>query len=723
MAQLVTKFGYIKPNAKGNAGGYAKYVATREGVEKIDESFKLAPQTQKQMDIIAKLIRDFPDTKDMHEYDDYLQEPNLGNATEFITRAIENNAHKILEQKTYADYIATRPRVEKVGTHGLFTDDGVVVNLNEVSDEMNQHEGNVWTCIISLRREDAESLSFNSGERWRDMLRSHTVDFAENLKIPFDNLRWYAAFHNESHHPHVHLMLYSTVENEGFLTQMGIDNLRSILATDIFEQDRISIYREQTEHRDELREYSRELLEKIVRQINEGGYENERVEELLTELAKGMEHHKGKSVYGYLNDRMKNLVDAIVDEIASDERISTLYDLWYERKEDIIRTYTDTMPERVPLSKNPEFKTVRNAVVKEVLNLMLQRDIIQEPDNDTPIDFDAEDEDAEAEETEQPQNKWELYRSAKKKLDRNSGEYNPHKAMELLMASAKHGCGVAKYQLGKLFLNGEHFQKNIEYALRWLEEAAEEKNHYAEYLLGKLYLEGEDVEQDTEEGEEYLRRAAEHGNKYASYTLAKRLLTSNGTPSDILDGFKHLTKAADKGFTPAQYLLGKLLYEGTLIEKDAQKALEYLEKAANNGNHYAAYLAGKILMSEETLKDVPRAVHFFEMAAKQGNPYAEFQLGKMYMFGNDIPKDFDKAMEYLKSSAEHGNEFAEKLYDSVRNNRNWYAGMGVFRLFNHLARIIQERLEDEKKDKLGLVDKKLRREINEKKQAQGLKLE
>ena len=257
MAQLVTKFGYIKANAKGNAGGYAKYVATREGVEKIDESFKLAPQTQKQMDIIAKLIRDFPDTKDMHEYDDYLQEPNLGNATEFITRAIENNAHKILEQKTYADYIATRPRVEKAGTHGLFTDDGVVVNLNEVSDEMNQHEGNVWTCIISLRREDAERLSFNSGERWRDMLRSHTVDFAENLKIPFDNLRWYAAFHNESHHPHVHLMLYSTVEGEGFLTQMGIDNLRSVLAADIFEQDRISIYREQTEHRDELREYSR----------------------------------------------------------------------------------------------------------------------------------------------------------------------------------------------------------------------------------------------------------------------------------------------------------------------------------------------------------------------------------------------------------------------------------------------------------------------------------
>ena len=128
-------------------------------------------------------------------------------------------------------------------------------------------------------------------------------------------------------------------------------------------------------------------------------------------------------------------------------------------------------------------------------------------------------------------------------------------------------------------------------------------------------------------------------------------------------------------------------------------------------------------MTEETLKDIPRAVHFFEMAAKQGNPYAEFQLGKMYLFGKDIPKDFDKAMEYLKSSAEHGNEFAEKLYSNANSNRNWYAGMGVFRLFHHLARIIQDRIEDERKGKIGAIDRKQRRQINEKKQAQGLKLE
>ena len=721
MPKLITKFGYIKSKAERDRGGYAKYVATREGVEKIDESFKLLPRTRKQADLIAQILRDFPDAKEMHEYDDYQSEPNIGNATEFITRALEDHAHEIMQEKTYADYIATRPRVEKTGTHGLFTDDGIVVKLGEVSDELNQHGGNVWTCIISLRREDAERLSFNSGERWRDMLRSHTVEFAENMKIPLDNLRWYAAFHNESHHPHVHMILYSTVENEGFLTKKGIDNLRRILASDIFEQDQLNLYKEQTVHRDQLRSESRDLLERIVRQINEGGYENEKVEQLLTELAKSMESYKGKAVYGYLNEKMKNLVDAIVDEIASDERISTLYDLWYEKKESILKTYTDIMPERVPMSKNQEFKSVRNAVIKEVLNLMLDRDIIQEPDFTEPIDLEPDDEDIENEESDEPKNKWELYRQAKEHLNKESEEYNPKKAMELLMDSAKLGFGVAKYQLGKLFANGEHFPKNISYALRWLEEAAEEKNQYAEYLLGKLYLKDEDVDQDLEKATELLRRSAKQGNKYASYALAKLLLSGEEIRSDTLEGFKCLKTAADKGFAPAEYLLGKLLYEGKLIEKNLEKALEYLEKSAEKGNAYAAYLAGKILLTDESVKDVKKAIRYLEIAAEQGNDYAQFQLGKLYLFGKEIPKDYDKAMEYLKASAENGNKYAENLQQSASSNRSWYAGMGVFRLFHHLSKVLQDKL-DPKNTVRGLIDRKLRRQINEKKQAQGLKL-
>ena len=173
----------------------------------------------------------------MLEYEDYLKEPTLGNASEFISRVLEDNAHKAAGAKTYADYIATRPRAERFGSHGLFTDDGVRVKLEDVSKELNEYEGNVWTVIISLRREDAERLGFNSGERWRDMLRTQAEAIAKNFKIPVEDVKWYAAFHNESHHPHVHLMVYSSEQAKPYLTQKGIMELRSSFAKDIFADD------------------------------------------------------------------------------------------------------------------------------------------------------------------------------------------------------------------------------------------------------------------------------------------------------------------------------------------------------------------------------------------------------------------------------------------------------------------------------------------------------
>ncbi len=173
-------------------------------IEYIDESFRFSPATVNQVKLIQKLVKDFPDTKEMHEYRDYLAKPNAGNATDFISRAIEDNIGAAAGRKTYADYIATRPRAERIGSHGLFTDDGVEVKLGAVSEELNRYNGNVWTVILSLRREDAERLGFGEGKRWRELLRSETPEIAENFKIPMENLQWYAAFHNESHHPHVH---------------------------------------------------------------------------------------------------------------------------------------------------------------------------------------------------------------------------------------------------------------------------------------------------------------------------------------------------------------------------------------------------------------------------------------------------------------------------------------------------------------------------------------
>ena len=381
MAKLVTKFKYLKPNRKVSAGGYAKYIATREGVEKIDDTKKFAPATTKQKNLIEKILKDFPDSKDMFEYVDYLEKQNVGSASDFISRVMEDYAYEISGRKAYADYIATRPRAERFGSHGLFTDDGVQVQLSKVTEELNRHKGNIWTAIISIRREDAERLGFNTGSRWRDMLRTQTESLAKNLKIPMQNLRWYAAFHNESHHPHVHLIAYSTVENEGYLTQKGVENLRSSFAKDIFQQDLLCIYERQTEHRDKLRAEARDIVEDLVSKINSEIYISASIQNKLLKLADRLSKTKGKKVYGYLKPDVKALVDSIVEELASDDRIKKLYDLWYEQKENTIRTYTDEMPQRIPLVDNKEFKSIKNAIIKEAMKLNITEDEIEKSEN------------------------------------------------------------------------------------------------------------------------------------------------------------------------------------------------------------------------------------------------------------------------------------------------------------------------------------------------------
>ena len=681
----------------------------------------------KQQQFIQKILKDFPDSKDSLEYEDYLKNPTIGNASEFITRTMEDNAYEVMQTKTYADYIATRPRAQRFGTHGLFTDDGVQIKLNEVSENLNQYGGNVWTIIISLRREDAERLSFNTGERWRDMLRSQTSLISENFHIPMQNLRWYAAFHNESHHPHVHLMVYSTEEKQVYLSKQGVMKLRSSFAKDIFAQDLLCVYEKQTEYRDELKGNSSEVIAEIISKINSGAYDNPKLEEMLLSLVDRLSKTSGKKIYGYLKADVKAIIDSIVDEIASDERISALYDLWYEQREDVIRTYTDELPKRVPLSQNKEFKSIKNAVIQEAMNIVTDRIITAdyEENADEQSESDSEPRDEETEPTLTDKEKtslmWQYYRQAKELLDKESENYNLNTAVEFLIESAKLGCGVAKYRLGKMFLQGEDVPKNADYALRWLEESVNDGNEFAEYLLGKTYLKDDDLEQNLIRAEDLLRKSSAHGNKYAKYTLGKALLDGELFLQNIPEAVKLITESADNGFALAQYLLGKLLYKGEAIPQDLKKAIEYLEKAAEQKNPYAAYLAGKIQLTEDAVKDIRKAIRNFEIAAENGNHYAEYMLGKIYLYGKEVERDYDRAIAYLTASAEHGNQYANQLLHSIKFNRNWFATLGSLRLLGQISRIIQNRLEDERRGKQILIDRKLRRKIEEKKRAHGLR--
>ena len=733
MARLITKFKHLKPEDRKNVGGYAEYIATREGVEKIDESRKFAPATEKQQKLIQKILADFPDSKSSLEYEDYLKDKTVGAASEFITRALEENADEMMHAKTYADYIATRPRAERIGSHGLFTDDGVAVDLQKVSDELNAHTGNVWTAIVSLRREDAERLGYDNGSRWRDMLWSQTQTLSENLKIPMSNLRWFAAFHNESYHPHVHMIVYSTDPTEGYLSEKGLMALRSSFAKDIFAQDLLCEYKKQTEHRDALKAQSREVLAELIAKINSGTYDNSQVEALLQTLAKRLAVTNGKKQYGYLRKDIKEIINNIVNELGKDERIAALYDLWYESKETALKVYTESQPERIPLSQNKEFKSVKNMVIAEAMKLGLPTDEIEETDEPTEPDCEPTTEETESPDPPPPPtdeyektvadadkgNKWSQYRAAKFMLDRDDEHYAPKKAVEYLTKSAKQGYTVAKYMLGKLYLKGEDVPKQMLHALHWLESAVKDDNQYAEYLLGKVLLKGDDVERDTERAESLLRRSAEQENKYAAYTLGKAYLDGDILAQNIDKAVRLMNLSASRNFAPAQFILGRLLYKGEVMPKDIRQAVRWLDRAAAQNDPYAAYLAGKIYLTEDEVKDIQKAIRSFIIAAENGNDYAEYQLGKIYLYGKDIPRDTDKAMYYLHLAAEHGNQYAAQLIHSVRINGNWMAALASLRLFGHIARIIKNRIEDKRKG--GGTDRKLLRKIEKKKQAQGLK--
>lgn len=725
MAKIILKSPYLKPNAKVHIENYIRYIATREGAEPAKNT-KPPFETQKQL--IDKLIKIYPDSKDLFEYEDYLSHPTRENADELIMRIAEMHSELFGDREKYVKYIAERPRVEVISSHGLFTDEGVPIILSDVAKEVAESESNIWTHIISLRREDAERLGYNCADEWMNLIRANRNMIARNMKISPENFRWYAAFHNESHHPHIHMIAYSTDPNEAYLTKNGIREIKSTLAKQIFRQDLISIYEKQTEYRDELKVNSREVIADIISKVNSGVYDNPKLEEMLLNLADRLSKTSSKKVYGYLKADVKAIVNSIVDEFATDERITTLYDLWYEQRESVIRTYTDELPERVRLSQNKEFKSIKNAVIQEAMNIVTDRIIAAdyEENVDEQFESDSEPSDEEAElvlsQKEKASLMWKYYSDAKKMLDRDNENYDSNAAIEFLIESAKLGCGVAKYRLGKMFLQGKDVPKNVDYALRWLEESVSEGNEFAEYLLGKTYLKGGDVEQDLIRAKNLLKRSSAQGNRYAKYALGKSYLDGELFLQNIPEAIKLITESAEKGFAPAQYLLGKLLYKGEVIPQDLKKAIEYLEKSAEQKNPYAAYLAGKIQLTENAVKDIIKAIRNFEIAAKNGNHYAEYMLGKFYLYGKEVERDYDRAIAYLTVASEHGNQYAAQLLHSVKANRNWSATLGSLRLLGQISRIIQNRLEDERRGKQILIDRKLRRKIEEKKQAHGLKL-
>lgn len=488
MPRLIFKCPHIKGGTTSSAshlGNYVKYMATRDGAERVQWEQDQQPATEQQKKLVAQIVRDFPLSCGMFEYEDYQTSPTQGNASDFITRALEENFDRAAKRKNYIQYIANRPHAQRIGAHGLFTSADGPLTLSQVAEAVSSHPGTVWLPIISLRREDAARLGYDNAESWRNLLSSYAMEMAQGLKIPWEDFRWYAAFHNESHHPHIHMVCYSSDPTKGFLTKQGIADIKSGLAKEIFRNELTELYRQQTQRRESLNQDAEAVMQELLRRMEDGTADNPRMEELMTHLADRLRFTSGKKQYGYLKAPLKAVVDEIVDELAKDPRVAKAYDLWYQMREEVLHTYRNDLPERLPLSQQKEFKRIKNMVIQEAVRLGELNQVFQ------------------PEENAQGQHE-------------KDGEQSPNK-LERLRQAAERGNPSAQYHLGKLLLQGNEIPKDAKDAVRWLTESAEQGNQYAQYALGKIYLLGKDAPKDFGTARMWFQRSADQGNQYAQY--------------------------------------------------------------------------------------------------------------------------------------------------------------------------------------------------------------
>ena len=337
MAGLIVKSPYIKGGDSGTASNYLKYIGTRERVEVLPDD---RPPTRKQEQLVRKLVKDFPDAKELGEYLDYTEKPTKAHASSFITRALEENWSAVQQSEGYMRYIATRPRAERLGDHGLFSDEDSV-NLEQAMRELDHYTGNVWTHILSLKREDAARLGYDNAKAWRALLRADRNEIAAAMNIPPNRFRWYAAFHDEGEHPHVHMMAWSTVPGEAHLTREGIRRIKSVLTNQIFKQEMLHTYEQKSQSRDELVRQARRAIRRLTQEMARSICTHPEAETLMEQLAGQLETVKGTKSYGYLPKPVKKTVDEVVDKLEELPVVQACYGQWCVLQSEVESYYHD----------------------------------------------------------------------------------------------------------------------------------------------------------------------------------------------------------------------------------------------------------------------------------------------------------------------------------------------------------------------------------------------
>ena len=681
MPKLIVTSRYLKSGSSKNMSNYVKYIATRPGAVKNEIERKSLSVTDNQKHLIDSLLKDFPEGKDMYEYEDYIHSPNQATASKLIEELIERNSDRITNKENYVGYLGKRPGVVKLGEHGLFSQEDKPIDLKAVAKEIANHKGNVWTHVVSLRRDNAEQTGYTDLNSWRELIKRKIPVITEASKIDLNNLKWYAAFHDKETNPHVHIIVYSTDPREGFLTNKGIEKIRSAFANDIYHDELYNLYGRQTALRDDLKKESAELMHQLASKISKGDNSTEELKKSILTLSQQLQSCKGRKYYKFLPPETKKTVDDIFKQLCLNPSVQKMYKLWCEMEQQKHDVYSSAKVEFPPLVDNPAFYSVKNMIIKTVSEMdTIQNDPINftppEPsDDDSGDDFSSEiilepapipDEFMDSGEVIETVNlhyflKWSKeYKAAYEKIyDKNSRADDFINAERLLVSEAENGNVLALFDLGKLYATDKLGEK----------DDAKSNQYYAEALKGFMEIEPySNCLYPFEPKHSWQRAKPKDMSAYVWYRIGKMHCYGLGTDNNEAEAFKWFEKAAAAGNKYAQFNLANMYYYGSGTQQSYDKAFSWYKASANQGQPYAQYSVAQMYANGESVaKDYAEAKNYYTQALAgflklEADGHADdnlfYKLGRMHMNGLGADKNTAKALDYFKRSAELNNKNA-----------------------------------------------------------------
>lgn len=695
MPKLIVTSRYLKSGSgkKKQLYHYVKYIATREGSVPIPNANETAPATKNQQELISSLLNDFPDSKELFEYEDYQKDPTVKNGSALISEILDRNMDRLTSRENYVGYLANRPGAVKFGSHGLFSQSDEPINLEKVAKEIANHGGNVWTHVVSLRRDNAQAMGYDNLKAWRELVKRQISNIAKNQKIDMANLKWYAAFHDKKTNPHVHIIVYSTNEREGFLTNHGIEKIRSGFANDIYADELHHLYAQQTDLRNQMKKESEQLMKQLADNISQNDVDNAELIDLVAKLHEQLNSSKGKKVYGYLKADVKKTVDEIFIRLAENESIQKMYSLWCEMEQQKHDVYSSARVQFPKLADNKEFKSVKNMIIQTVLDMnspvvdieIEEPELTEKTDDDitdippqidefdNAIYFDNDDMAANGfscsskispkEPDDSPKSKYYLkwsnaYKEACKLIyNKQSKLEDFQKAEQLLLNESGAGNVLAIHDLGKLYSTEKIGAKDEEKSFAYYNEALQgfmeieldsdfmfpyepkfdgqiikpvNMRSYVWYRIGKMHCYGLGTEQDHAQSFEWFLKSDQEGNKFAQYSLANLYYYGNGVEKDLSQAFLWYQKSASQGQPYASYAAAQMYSKGEYVAENKETAQRY----------YKAALSG-----------------FLELESKdQADDNLFYKIGVMYKNGLGTEADISKAIDYFKRSAEMNNK-------------------------------------------------------------------